>query len=172
MNKILLGLMLLLSMSAYAEEFPAGLRLPTKQELAEDPSRNESPTKFAKVTADFNGDGKPDTAFLLVNVKNHKRVLAVKLSSENSYEWKIIDKGEFDWSYPQMAISSSEPGENYKTSCGAGLTKCSKNEPKSFTLKNSGLWYSPMDQGGAQLFAWNHKKIIFEVMDVGDAAMD
>lgn len=83
MKKTLVGLILFVSVSAYAEEFPAGLRLPTKKELAKEPLRKKSPTKNATVTADFNGDGKLDYAFLLVGIKKHKGALAIKLSNDN-----------------------------------------------------------------------------------------
>ena len=158
--------MLLLSMSAYAEEFPAGLRLPTKQELAKLEIRIYQPGNAAKVIADFNGDEKPDTAFLLANIKNHKVVLAVKLSSENGYDWQIIDEGP-DWSSEtQMFLQLSEPGKKYYTACGVGLKKCSKNEPKSYTFKNACLWYFPVYKAKPRFFAWNNNKMIFESLDV------
>jgi hypothetical protein len=141
MNKTLLGLMLFASLSAYAEEFPADLRLPTKEELAKEPERKKSPTKYARVTADFNGDGKTDNAFLLVNINTHKNVFAIKLSTDNGYDWKIIDKGQLDWGKPSMAIELATPGK-YETECGKGYYECPKNEPESVTLKNPGLWYS------------------------------
>ena len=161
MNKVLLGLMLFVSVSAYAEEFPVGLRLPTKEELAKEPMRKESPTKYARVTADFNGDGKPDYAFILIGVKNRKMALAVKLSNENGYDWKIIEKDQFDWDFP-MAIELAKPGK-YETACGSGMVEgCAKDEPKSITLKNPGFFYGPMDSGGGGIVFWNSKKMIFE----------
>jgi hypothetical protein len=165
MNKILLGLMLLLSMSAYAEEFPTGLRLPTKQELSQDSERKESPAKLAKVTADFNGDGKPDTAFLLINIKNNNLVLAVKLSSENGYDWKILNKEKFGLS--GIGIDLAKPGEKYDTACGKGYWECGKNEPKSITLKNAGFWYIAFEKADSLVF-WNHKKMIFEQIPTSD----
>jgi hypothetical protein len=167
MNKILLGLMLLASISAYAEEFPAGLRLPTKAELAKEPDRKKSPTKFAAVTADFNGDGQPDYAFLLININTHKNVLAIKLSSNTGYNWKIVGKGQLDWDSPPMAIELAEPGK-YETACGKGYYECTKNEPESITLKNPGLWYSPFDSGGGGIVFWNQKKMIFEQIITSD----
>lgn len=168
MKKILLALMLLASISAYAEEFPAGLRLPTKAELAKEPGRKESPTKFATIIADFNGDGQPDYAFLLINASTRKNVLAIKLSNSNAYEWKIVDKGNFNWGEPEMAIELAKPGK-YKTACGNGYWECAKNEPESITLKNPGLFYSPFDQGGGGMVFWNQKKMKFEeLVTTGD----
>lgn len=168
MSKILLGFMLLVSISAYAEEFPAGLRLPTKEEFAKEPDRKKSPTKFARVTADFNGDEKADDAFLLVNTNTHKNVLAVKLSNDNGYEWKIVDKGQFDWGEPPLAIELAKPGK-YKTACGNGYWECAKNEPASIFLKNPGFWYGPFEQGGGGLVYWNQKKMNFEeIVMTGD----
>src|SRR5712691_4965647 len=47
-----------------AQEIPLGYRLPTQEELA-DKDRAESPTRFARAVADFNGDGVEDEAVLL-----------------------------------------------------------------------------------------------------------
>lgn len=159
--------MLFASLSAYAEEFPADLRLPTKEELAREPDRKKSPTKFAKVTADFNGDGNPDYAFLLVNTKNNKNVLAVNLSSNTGYNWKIVDKGQFGWGDPSLAIELAEPGK-YETACGKGYYECTKNDPASIDLKNPGFWYGPFDKGGGGLVFWNQKKMKFEEIIMSD----
>ncbi|MFI3188403.1 hypothetical protein BCS42_07070 [Crenothrix sp. D3] len=70
-------------------QYPAGLRLPTAQELAKEPARKESPTQNASVEADFNGDGKPDYAILLASINTNKGALAVKLSNPNNYEWLV-----------------------------------------------------------------------------------
>jgi hypothetical protein len=71
-------------------QYPAGLRLPTAQELAKEPVRKESPTQNASVEADFNGDGKPDYAILLASINTSKGALAVKLSNHDNYEWIVL----------------------------------------------------------------------------------
>ena len=53
---------ILFSISAvsFAVELPNGWRLPTKNELSQEPLRNNSSTSNIKVEADFNGDSKAD----------------------------------------------------------------------------------------------------------------
>jgi hypothetical protein len=166
-NKILLGLILLASLPAYAEEFPAGLRLPTEQELSKEPLRKKSPTKNATISADFNGDGKLDHAFLLAGIKKQKGALAVKLSNGNAYKWFILDK-ELDWDSTQMSLELAKPNRKYETACGKGYWECSANEPKSITLKNTGFWYAPFEQRGAVIIFWNKTKNDFESVTMND----
>ncbi|MDP3838030.1 MAG: hypothetical protein Q8Q54_03815, partial [Methylococcales bacterium] len=148
-------------------EFPAGLRLPTVQELAKETLRQESPTQNAKVTADFNGDGKVDYAFLLAGINTSKGALAIKLSNNNSYEWKIID-GDIDWnSSTQMSIDLAEPNK-YETACGKGYWECAVNEPSNITLKNAGILYTPFEQGGAKMIFWNSAKNDFTQIVMND----
>ena len=58
---------LLIASAAYAGSeitLPEGWRFPTEEELSY-VSRKDSPTKYARAIADFNGDGINDEAYLL-----------------------------------------------------------------------------------------------------------
>ena len=158
--------MLFVSISAYAEEYPAGLRLPTKKELSKEPLRKKSSTKNAKVEGDFNGDGKLDYAFLLASVNSSKGALAVKLSKDNGYEWKIVDK-TLDWNGEPMGIDLAKP-DKYETACGKGYWECGGGEPATITLKNAGFWYSPFEKGGAVMIFWDDDKNDFQQIIMSD----
>ena len=165
MQKVLL-LALLVSFSVYAEEFPEGYRLPNDKELAKEPLRKESPTQSATVTADFNGDGKSDYAYLLIGENNSKGILAVKLSNNDNYDWKLLDD-TLDWNAEQMGIDLVQP-DNYETACGKGYWECSANEPSRVTLKNAGILYSPFEKGGAKLIYWDSAKNDFVQVVMND----
>jgi hypothetical protein len=135
---------------------PSGFRLPTDKELAKEPLRKESPTQSATVTADFNGDGKSDYAYLLVSKNSSKGLLAVKLSSNENYDWKILDN-TLDWNSEQMGIDLVKP-DNYETACGKDYWECAANEPSRVILKNAGILYSPFEKGGAKLLFWDITK--------------
>ena len=168
MKKILLGLTLMVSTSIYAEEFPAGLRLPTQAELSKEPLRNKSPTKHTTVTADFNGDGKLDYAYLLGSIHTTQGALAVKLSTKNKdYQWKIVDN-DLDWKNGEpMGIDVAKP-DNYKTACGKGYWECSANEPASISIKNASFLYFPYEQGGAKLIYWDNISNTFKQAVIND----
>ena len=49
-----------ISVVSFAVELPNRWRLPTKNEMSQEPLRNNSSTSNIKVEADFNGDSKAD----------------------------------------------------------------------------------------------------------------
>ena len=89
MRSILVSLVLLsVSVPSAAADTPPlleGWRFPTAKELSDDKIRNDSPTKFAKAIADFNGDGVPDQAFLLKSTKFSGEGLLVWLSNDSQH---------------------------------------------------------------------------------------
>jgi hypothetical protein len=71
---------------------PDGWRFPTSNELSDDSLRNDSPFKYSKAIADFNGDGINDEAYLLKSKKYSGEGLFVRLSvSKKGYEWIMLD---------------------------------------------------------------------------------
>jgi repressor LexA len=71
---------------------PTGWRLPTPEELAAEPIRAESPTRDARASADFNGDGIQDEALLVVSTNALREGLIVRLSCGDACaQWITLD---------------------------------------------------------------------------------
>jgi len=138
MNKFLIICILLsISTLSFAVELPKGWRLPTKKELSQEPLRNKSSTKNIKVEADFNGDGKVDTALLLKNTSNQSEGLFVRLSG---YSWQLINQIKKKVEIPyNLGISLASPN-NYKTACGKGYGKCDNVDSLTLMLNLPGIF--------------------------------
>lgn len=148
----------------WAIEYPMGWRAATESELAAEPLRKASATRNAKATADFNGDGKPDSAYLLKSTTFSGEGLWVWLSSPGGYMWKNLDKTEWGKEYPSvdlaMGIEIMAPGE-YKTACGKGYWECESGEPEVLRLKLPGLMYFKFESA-ASVWHWSPKRHEFE----------
>jgi hypothetical protein len=138
---------------------PKGWRFPTDVEMADEPLRNESPTKYAIVVADFNGDGKLDYAYLFKSTEYSGEGLLVQLSSPQGYVWKVITQTDWGDKYPSvdlvMGIDLAKPGK-YETACSEGALACEAKEQKSITLKRAGIWHFKFESGGA-VWYWDLK---------------
>jgi hypothetical protein len=152
-----------LSATAWAQDLPAGWRTPTAGELAAD-ERNDSPSRYAKASADLNRDGVEDEAFLLKSERFSGEALWVKLSGENGkFVW--IKLAEIKWGkeYPQvdlaMGIDIAPPGVyaygcfvDRKEECNFGHHR---DRPK-LKLHDPSLVYFKPDSSSSAFF-WSHK---------------
>ncbi len=170
MRYIFLLIILFIATLAYALELPDGWRLPTEKELASEPLRLKSPTKNAKVEADFNGDGKIDYALLLKSTKFSGECFAVNYSKGNEYSWQILS--EIDWGeeYPNvnlsMGIDLAKP-KRYKTACGKGYWECEPGEPEVLELMLPGIWYFKFESA-ASLWFWDSSLKSFKSIAISD----
>src|SRR6188472_4535668 len=76
--------------NAYAESLvlPAGWRLPNADELS-DAWRAKDPARYARASGDFDGDGRPDQAALLVSLRQQRVALFVYSATGNQkYAWR------------------------------------------------------------------------------------
>ncbi len=147
---------------ALAQEVPLGYRLPTQEELA-DKDRAESPTRFARAVADFNGDGVEDEAVLLKATKYSGQALFIRLSDGNrGHQWVQLDSIDWGPKYPNvnlsMAIEVLKPGihEYY---CFDGEKDCDGDAPakkKKLRLTKPGLSYYKFESSGS-FFLWDDK---------------
>ncbi len=92
--------------------------------------------KHLSVNADFDGDGRPDTASIFVRNDRQKAALFVYLSSQSRW----MNFGELDreqWRYEIVLI---KPGK-YETACGKGYGEyaCSRGEPRFLTLRRPAI---------------------------------
>jgi hypothetical protein len=145
----------------------SGWRPPAQSELGDDLGwRKDHPNQFLVVNADFDGDGKEDIASLLVNDKENKMGLFVKLStSPERKEIKLVEFDDRSW-IEAMGISVVKPG-NYRTACGKGYFECKKGEPEILTLKNPAIDFFKFDSANSYFF-WDAKAKSFQRIWISD----
>jgi hypothetical protein len=145
----------------------SGWRTPGQSELKDDLGwRKEDPNRYLVVRADFDGDGKQDVARLLINDKDNKMGLFVKLSS--LLDKKEIKLEEFDdksW-IEVMGISVVKPG-NYRTACGKGYFECKKGEPETLSLKRPAIDFFKFGSANS-FFFWDGKSKRFRKIWMSD----
>ena len=149
-----------------SRDFPAGWRLPTTEEMA-DPLRRKSPDSFAKATADFNGDGIPDQAFLLKSVASSGEGLWVRLSNaEADFSWLKLHEIKWDQTYPTvglaMAVEALPPGD-YPYICFEDGKDCDVGPPgerQKLKLRDPSLMHFKLDSA-ASLFFWSRRHTKF-----------
>ena len=149
--------------TAVAQEkitLPDSWRYPTAEELSEEPGRKDSPTKFTKAVADFNGDGINDEALLLKSTKFSGEGLFVRLSDkQKGFRWVKLDVIDWGTKYPKvnlsMGIATAKPGE-YKTACGKGYFECKEGEPEVLKLKRPAIDYFKFESANS-FFVWDDK---------------
>jgi hypothetical protein len=159
--------------AARAQETPAGYRFPTQKELA-DTDRAKSVTRFAKATADFNGDGLEDEALLLKSTKYSGQGLFVRLSNGNQgFHWLQLDNIDWGAKYPSvdltMAIEVLQPGV-HKYYCFDDEKECeTDNSARKRTLKltKPALSYYKFESSGS-FFFWDEKSKKFRRAWSGD----
>ena len=161
---VLLALFLPLALPA-KDVAPAGWRAPTAAELGEDSDwRDEDPNKYLVAKADFDGDGKTDTARLLVHSSENKIGLFVTMSSgKGTHTLEIIgDRKQIEW----LGMSVVAPG-TYDTACGKGLWECKAGEPKQLHLRHPAIDFFKTETEES-CFWWNAKKKKFEKTAISD----
>lgn len=174
MRRLALTLIFLFLFTAsHAKEnivLPEGWRFPTEAELTY-VSRKESPTKYSKAIADFNGDGINDEAFLLKSTKFSGEGLFVRLSDkQKGFHWVKLDVIEWGKEYPKvdlsMGVEIAKPGE-YKTACGKGYFECKEGEPEVLKLRLPAIDYFRFESANS-FFVWNAKTASFKRVWMSD----
>ena len=145
-----------------AQDLPSGWRLPTRDELS-DKLRAKSPTRFAKASADFNGDGVVDHAFLLRSTRFNGEGLWVQLSDgQHGYAWIRLDV--MDWGPEEasgdsaMAIDVVAPGI-HPYACFEHAPDCNfgpYHERPRLKLRDPSLLYFKLESASTSFF-WSNK---------------
>ncbi|WP_157500103.1 hypothetical protein [Lysobacter sp. Root983] len=144
-------------------ELPSGWRPPNARELA-DPMLQQSPNKFTRAIADFNADGRQDTALLLIRRKSGDEALWVHLSDrDGGYHWIKLDHIKGSASHPDaslaMAIDVEPPGVvayacfDYAEDCNFGPDS---GRPKLKLSSPSLMYFRP--ESAASLYFWSNSK--------------
>lgn len=128
-----------------------GWRAPTATELNREPGRNSSPTKYARATADLDGDGRPDQAAILIAVDESMEGLFVKLSSHNPGDWTFAaSKYRRPGAGTNSGISVREPGR-IPNMCEKGYRPCGPAEPR-LVLKHQGIDYFEFESAASVVY--------------------
>ncbi len=154
--RFIILLFLFLPFASIAESLPPGWRLPEASEITNQ--------KLMELSADFNGDGVNDSAYLLKSISFSGEGLFVLLSIENGTEWQMLERISWGPDYPNaklsMSIELAQPG-NYLTACGKGQWQCDEYETAEFGTTLPGIWYSH-SIGHKSIFYWNAEKNKFD----------
>jgi len=148
-----------------AQDLPKGWRRPTKAETS-DNWRSKSSTRFQVAKGDFDGDGKPDIAELLVNPSRKRWALFVKLGSTARWQ-RVGDENEMDW-LGGMGIKLVKPGR-YETACGKGYGEdfCAHGEPKFLKISTDALDLFKEESADSMAY-WDPKRNTFRFVQMSD----
>jgi len=123
-----------------AEQKPgprASWRAPTAEELA-DEWRSHDKDRYAVARGDLDGDGKEDTARVMISPDGKRAAIVVELSAKGTKVIALEDDAPDVLGV--MGISVIRAG-THKTACGKGYWKCESGEPAVLTLKSDGIDY-------------------------------
>lgn len=144
---------------------PTGWRMPTKLELGDD-WRQRDAEKFSVATGDFNGDGIPDRALLLVSRRGKRAGLYVFLSEGVGFKVHALDVRNSTEILPAMGIAKIIAGR-YKTACGKGYWACKKNEPSELLVQHDALEYFKTESASSY-FYWDGQAKSFKRVWISD----
>ena len=152
---------------ALAFDVPKGWRLPTRDEIAVDRSRQESSNGFTQAKADLNGDGVEDLAFVLKSTRFNGEGLWVYLSNGSAFNWVKLNEtrwsGDGSGAILAMGISVEKPGV-IAYACFDGAKVCAfgdRAERPKLKLIDPAINYFKMESA-ASIFFWSrtHKKFM------------
>jgi len=152
---------------------PAGWRYPTKEELGREPLRHQSPNGFSVASGDFNGDGVPDAAYVLISTTSSGEGLLVRLSRpEHQFEWLVLRTMQLDGSRalfgPEMGVHTISPGR-HQFLCIAVAPNCQvlDGERKVVVTQLPAIEYFKFESA-SQMFVWNKQMRQFDVFPLSD----
>lgn len=167
MKRIPIFLFILLSLDAFGVDLPEGWRFPTAKELSGEERDNKhnsyiSENRFSKTEGDFNGDGKIDSAYILISKEFNGDGLFLYLSGAKGYEWLILEESNWDKSYPDKNYIYSSPNmgigtlppKTFRTYVGKAWVTPTDIVPKEEDFANPALDYFRFESAGS-LFFWS-----------------
>jgi hypothetical protein len=155
----------MLSALAAAQELPPGWRRANTVEKSS-PWRKKSQSRFFRVQGDFDGDGKTDTAELLISSTDKKFAVFVNLASTQKWQMlgEPVDLGSLD----RFAIDFVKPGK-YETACGKGYDDsfCAHGEPDYLILSHPAIDFIYTESADS-IFYWDERTNKFREIAMGD----
>jgi hypothetical protein len=110
--------------------------------------RDVDADKYARVRADFDGDGKEDEARFLVNLTGDKYALFVSFGSGASVRLNVDRIAGLE----PMGLRVLSPGK-YESACGKGYWECKKGEPDVLRLSKPAVVYF-QNESAESVFYW------------------
>ena len=144
--------------------FFEGWRAPLPQELDRDLCGIGVDTPL-EVSADFNGDGKPDRAVIAVNESRDRSGLLVNLSSANSSRWIVVEDSE--GTCATYGLEVYKPGIYTGFFCAATDKDCKSEEKENIKTSLPGISFFDFGRAGV-VFFWNKKAGAFDRLWEGD----
>lgn len=145
---------------------PPGWRLPSSAETKAE-WRNEAPSRYLVVKADFNGDGTMDEARLLLRDADPGFGLFAFISQKDSSFKAYALEEVKDPNYIEfMGITVVPPGF-YRTACGKGYFDCNEGETEEILLRHHAINY--FKEGSANsYFYWDNVTEAFKRIWISD----
>src|ERR1039457_2058485 len=171
MNRVVNVLLLIVLMSSAAAAQKDLLRLqpwrpPTAAELGapqEQKWREDDPGRYLVVTGDFDGDGKPDEARLVVRGDGKAFALFVKLGARDTV-LKLDEYPDIKM-LPFIGIKRVAPGE-YPTACARGYD-CAEDEPRYIHVNHDAIDFFKVESA-ATYYYWNDTRHAFARAGISD----
>lgn len=135
---------------------PTGWRFPTPTDATGD-WKDQGHGKPYVATADFNGDGLEDQAWILLKSNGAGGGLFVFIAKPDGFATsQLLNEAP----YPQsMGVSIAAPGK-YDTACGKKIYECEDGEPKKITLTSPAIDYFKFESANS-FFVWDAAKTEF-----------
>jgi len=145
---------------------PTGWRFPGESDYRSSWAefRKDIPRPF-KVQADFNGDGLPDQAWILIR-DNPKAwgVFVFVAQRDGGYKLHEVLRVDGDNEPQDFGISLAQPGR-YKTACGKGYWECKKDEPETLVLRGPAINYFKYESASSVIY-WTGQR--FRTVAISD----
>jgi hypothetical protein len=150
---------------AVAQELPSGWRKANARESSGE-WRQKSSSKFLRAIGDFDGDGKPDIAELLVEMSGKRWALFVRLTSAG--KWQMLDAPSDIESLDRFGVAVAKPGR-YETACGKGYGDyaCGHGEPDVLNLTRPGIDFFYTESSDS-IFYWDRSAKAFHKHLISD----
>jgi hypothetical protein len=163
LRRSILCLMVIMACAGQESSLPSEWRLPTDEELAGEPLRKDSPTRFARAVADFNADGSPDEALLVKSTRFSGEGLLVRLScGHGCANWITLattNWGQYRDVPVSMGVDVLAPGTHeYKCVDEGGSCQGPLVRP-TMTLETPAISYFRFESASS-FFYWNDRRFI------------
>lgn len=157
---------LLMPLTVFAQDL-SSWRTPTQRELGHDLGwRKGDPNRYHLIKADFDGDGKQDTARLVLNDKENKMGILVTLSTLGNARPFLIETNNDKNAIEARGITVAKPGK-YETACGKGVCECKEGEPERIQLDHPAIDF--FKYGSANMyFVWDVGRKSFNKIYIND----
>jgi len=148
---------------------PIGWRIPSSADLgslADQKWREADPSRYLALSDDFNGDGVPDIALLLIRDDGAAFALFVGLAQKDGHHAYVkLDEFPNAKELASRGIKRVAPGD-YPTACARGLD-CAEDEPRYIHLKYEAIDFFTHDAAN-RYYYWNRLKHSFSQVDIND----